>query len=385
MRHILLLAAALAAAAPAARAAETSLPALMRLLPQPQAGSQQPGHVILAYARADLLAGQRGPTGAPGFSRVEAVTAAGPAALGNIALGQVEDWPAVSGFDFDAIEALVLLDTAPVPNAVRVLAGARIPTLQALAAPLAPRGFAPRRIAGQEVLARGADNAPNFQFRAAGDALGGSLGISLRYAVPAAGVLVATREDATMAAALGAAGAGRSLADVPELRALAETSAGGVGARDLAQALVFVTAPYVIVPDLTIGPDDAARRLRAEMVDTATLPSPSPWAFAMLSERRDAQAIVTRLAIAYRDRAAAVAAAEAMAARLAVMPPAPGIGAARHEVVDGAAEGIFVAAIEARQPPGTEETLMRVITRRHYSGAPTPMTIGAVPRAAFAR
>ena len=237
-----------------------------------------------------------------------------------------------------------------------------IPTLQALAAPLAARGFAPRRIEGQEVLARGVDNAPNFQFRAPGDALGGSLGISLRYAVPAAGVLVATREDATMAAALGAAGAGRSLADVPELRALAETSAGGAGARDLAQALVFVTAPYVMVPDLTIRPDDVARRLRAEMLDTATLPSPPPWAFAMLSERRDAQGIVTRLAIAYRERPAAVAAAEAMAARLAVMPPAPGINAARNEVVDGAAEGIFVAAIEARQPPGTEETLMRVIT-----------------------
>ena len=31
--------------------------------------------------------------------------------------------------------------------------------------------------AGQEVLARGADNAPNFPFRAPGDALGGSLGL----------------------------------------------------------------------------------------------------------------------------------------------------------------------------------------------------------------
>ncbi|CAH0272518.1 hypothetical protein [Roseomonas sp. CECT 9278] len=385
MRHVLLLAAALAAAVPAVQAAETSLPALMRLLPQPQPGSQRPGQVILAYARPDLLAGQSGPTATPGASRAEAVTAAAPAALGNIALGQLEDWPAVSGFDFDAIEALVLLDTGPVPNAVRLLAGARMPGLQALAAPLAARGFAPRRIAGQEVLARGADNAPNFPFRAPGDALGGSLGLSLRYAVPAAGVLVATREDATMAAALGAAGAGRSLADVPELRALARTSAGGPEARDLAQALVFVTAPQVMVPDLTGRPEDVARRLRAEMLDTDTLPSPPPWAFAMLSERRDAQGIVTRLAIAYRDRAPAVAAAEAMAARLAAMPPAPGIGAARQEVVDGAAEGILVAAIEARQPPGTQETLLRVITGRHYNGAPTPMTIGAVPRAAFAR
>jgi hypothetical protein len=373
--------AALLAAVPAL-AAETSLPALLRLLPQPSPGALQPGQVVLAYARPDLLAGQRGPTASPGSARAAAVADAAPAAFGGMSFGAVDQWPVGSGFDFDAIEALLLLETGPIPGGLRVLAGARMPSLAALSGPLAARGFAPRRIAGQEVLARGEDNAPNIARRAPGDALGGPMALSLRYAMPAPGLLLATREDATMAAALG--GTAR-LSDVVELRALAESSAGGPGARDLAQAVVFATAVHVAAPPLTLAPGAAAQRLAAEMRDPDTLPGPAPWAFAMLSERRDAQGVLTRLAIAYRTPEAAQQAAAAMAARLAAMPAVPGLAAVRHLVVEGAAEGISVAVMEARQPAGTADTLLRAITARHFAGAPTPMTIGPVPRAAFAR
>lgn len=380
MRTLLFLA-ALVAAAPA-RAAETSLPALLRLLPQPPPGVLQPGQVVLAYARVDLLAGQRGATAGPGSTRAAAVMQAAPAAFAGMSLGDIDAWPTGSGFDFDAIEALLLLETGQLPAGLRLLAGTRLPSLTALAGPLATRGFAPRRIAGQEVLSRGADDAPNVARRGPGDALGGSLALSLRYAMPTPGLLVATRADATMAAALDA---GPRLADIAELRALAESSAGGPGARDLAQAMVFVTTPYVAAPPLTLAPGAAAERMAAEMRDRDTLPGPSPWAFAMLSERRDGQGVLTRLALPYRTSAAAQQAAAAMAARLAAMPPVPGLAAARHLVVDGAAEGISVAVIEARQPAGPGDTLLRVLTNRHHSGAPTPMTIGPVPRAAFAR
>lgn len=383
---MLFLAAMIAAGALPARAAETTLPALMRLLPQPPIGALQPGQVVMAYARADLLAGQRGPTAAPGTTRLAAVGEAWTAAFADMPLGQAGQWPAGSGFDFDAVEALLVLETGRAPGGLKVLAGARMPTLAALAAPLGAHGYAPRRIAGQEVLARGEDNGFNVRHRAAGDALGGSMAWSLRLAAPAPGVLLATRDDARMAAALAAPPAGASLADLPELRALAETSAGGPGARDLAQALVFATAlrsdPAILTGESI---EELSRRLRAEMRDTDTLPGPAPWAFAMLSERRDAQGIVTRLAIPYRVPEAAGAAAAAMAARLAAMAVARSLQAARHEVVAGAAEGIFVAVIEARQPPGTTDTLLRVLHGRHFSGADTPMTIGPVPRAAFAR
>ncbi|MBP0462729.1 hypothetical protein J5Y09_02290 [Roseomonas sp. PWR1] len=382
MRSALLLAAVLAVAAPPARAADTTLPALLRLVPEPPAGVLQSGHVVLAYARADLLAGQRGPTAQAGSTRIAAVNEAAPMAFSNMPVGQAGAWPAVSGFDFDAIEALLVLETGAMPRGIRVLAGARMPALAALAGPLAARGFAPRRIAGQDVLARGADDAFNPQHRAEGDALGGSIALSLRYAVPAPGVLLATRTDAMMAASLAP---GRRFAEVPEMRALAETSAGGQGARDLAQAMVF--APTLPGPPavLSEAPEAAARRLAAEMRDADTLPGPTPWIFAMLSERRDAQGIVTRLAVAYRQRAAADAAAAAMAARLAAMRPPPGLEAARHAVVDTGADDVFVALIEARQPPGTADTLMRLVVARHFGGEATPMTIGALPRAAFAR
>ncbi|WP_198377437.1 hypothetical protein [Neoroseomonas rubea] len=381
MRSALLLAAVLAVAAPPARAAETSLPALMRLLPPPMTGALQPGQVLLSYARVDLLAGGRGPTPGAGATRAAAIGRIAPLGFHDVAMAQVEQWPSGAGFDFDAIEALLVLETGGMPNGVRVLAGARMPSLATLAGPLAARGFAPRSIAGQPVLVRGADNAPNPQHRAPGDALGGGLAFSLRYAAPAPGVLLATREDATMAAAFG----DRRLADVPELRALADTSAGGPGARDLAQAVVYVMA-LRSAPPILPGPIDEVRRaLTAEMRDTDTLPGPPPWVFAMLSERRDADGIITRLALPYRLRPAAEAAAEAMAARLAAMAPLPGLGAVGRTVVEQAADGIFVAAIEARQRPGTDATLFATINGRHHRGMDTPMTIGPVPRAAFAR
>jgi hypothetical protein len=380
MRSLLMLAALLAAIP--AHAAETSLPALLRLLPQPPVGGLRPGQLVLAYARVDLLAQQRGPTAVPGSTRSDAVANAAPAAFGGISIHESMRWPAGSGFDFDAIEALLLLETGPIPGGLRLLAGARMPPLAALSGPLAARGFAPRRIAGQEVLARGADNAPNIARRASGDALGGPLALSLRYAMPAPGLLLATREDATMAEALG--GGGR-LSDLAEMRALAESSAGGPGARDLAQAVVFASAIHVAAPSVVASPGATFDRMAAELRDTDTLPGPGPWAFAMLSERRDAEGVVTRLAIPYRTPAAAEQAAAAMTVRLAALPAVPGVGAARHLVIEGAVEGISVAVMEARQPAGTADTLMRAIVARHYAGAPTPMTIGPVPRAAFAR
>ncbi|WP_198371077.1 hypothetical protein, partial [Roseomonas rosulenta] len=82
---------------------------------------------------------------------------------------------------------------------------------------------------------------------------------------------------------------------------------------------------------------------------------------------------------------AAEAAAAAMAARLAAMAPAPGLAGVRALVVDDAAEGVFVAAIEARQPRDAQTALFAIIHGRHFNGQDTPMTIGPVPRAAFAR
>jgi hypothetical protein len=378
MKTLVTCALALAVAAAPAGAADTSLPALMRLLPPPPARAMQPGHVILSYARVDLLAGARGPTDVPGATRAEAIGRLSPVGVNGLALHQVAQWPTGAGFDFDAMEALLVLETGGLPNGIRVLAGARMPGLDALAPRLAPRGFAPRTIAGQAVLARGQDHAPNPQYRAPGDALGGGLAFSLRYAMPAPGVLLATREDETMAAAFG----DRRLSDVPELRALAETSAG---APNPTQALVFVMALRT-EPPIPLGTIDEARRaILSDMLDTDTLPGPPPWVFAMLSESRDAEGIVTRLALPYREREAAEAAAAAMAARLAAMAPAPGMSAARALVVDDAPAGLFVAAIEARQPRDATVTLFRVIHGRHFSGQDTPMTIGPVPRAAFAR
>jgi hypothetical protein len=375
MKTLLTSAIAVAVAATPVRATETSLPALMRLLPPPLTGSLQPGHVLLSYARVDLLAGARGPTAVAGATRAEAVGRLAAVGFSAMPLGQVGQWPSGSGFDFDAIEALLVLETGGLPNGIRVLAGRRLPTLDVLGPRLAPRGFVSRDIAGQAVLARGVDHAPNPQHRAPGDALGGSLAFSLRYAVPVPGVLIATREDATMVAALGP----QRMTEVPELRALAET------AGDPAQALVFVTA-LRSEPPIAFGTIDEVRRaFEAEMRDRDTLPGPPPWAFAMLSESRDAQGIVTRLAVPYRLRPAAEAAAAAMAERLAAMAPPPGMTAPRALVVDDAAEGIFVAAIEARQPRDAQATLFSIIHGRHFNGLDTPMTIGPVPRAAFAR
>lgn len=375
MKTLMTFAIGLAVAVAPADAAETSLPALMRLLPPPLPGSMQPGQVLLSYARVDLLAGARGPTAGPGMTRAEAVGRVAPVGFNDLPTHAAAQWPTDSGFDFDAIEALLVLETGRIPNGVRVLAGARMPGLESLAGPLASRGFAPRSIEGQPALARGEDNAPNMRFRAAGDVLGGGLAYSLRYAVPAPGVLLATREDATMEAALGP----RRMTEVPELRALAET------AGDPAQALVFVMA-LRSAPPIAFGTIDEVRRaFEADMRDRDTLPGPPPWVFAMLSESRDAEGIVTRLALPYRLRPAAEAAATAMAERLAAMAPPPGMAAPRALVVDDAAEGIFVAAIEARQPRDAAVTLFRVIHGRHFNGQDTPMTIGPVPRAAFAR
>jgi len=378
MRNALCLGLAVAAAVLPAQATETSLPALMRLVPPPLPAAMQQGKVILSYARADLLAGARGPTAGPGATRADAVGRVAPTGFDGLAMHQVAQWPTGAGFDFDAIEALLVLETGGMPNGIRVIAGARLPGLEALAAPLAARGFAPRAIAGQPVLARGEDNAFNPQLRAAGDALGGPLAFSLRYAAPAPGVLLATREDATMAAALEQ----RRLSDMPELRALAEATAGG---RDPAQALVFATA-LRSAPPVRLGTIDEVRRaLEADMRDRDTLPGPPPWIFAMLSEGRDADGIVTRLALPYRQRAAAEEAAAAMAARLAAMAPPPGMAAVRRLVLEDAAGEIFVAAIEARQPRDAQATLFRIIHGRQFNGQDTPMTIGPVPRAAFAR
>ncbi|WP_198372592.1 hypothetical protein [Roseomonas rosulenta] len=280
MKTLLPFAMALAVAAAPAHTADTSLPALMRLLPPPMTSAMQPGQAILSYARVDLLAGSRGRTYGPGATRAAAVVRTAAVGFGHMPMGPVDQWPSVSGFDFDAIEALLVLETGGLPNGIRILAGARMPGLEALAPRLASRGFAPRSIAGQAVLARGADNAINPQYRADGDALGGSIAISLRYAVPAPGVLLATREDATMVAALGTP----RLSDVPELRALAESSAGGPGARDLAQAVVFVMALRSAPPMPLGSPDEMRRTLGTEMRDTDMLAGPPPWVFAMLSE-----------------------------------------------------------------------------------------------------
>ncbi len=384
MKSVLCLMVALAAAALPVHAAETSLPALMRLLPQAWDRTLRPGEVLLSYARLDLLAGGRGPTQAAGATRAAPVGRIAPMGVNGLDLAQVARWPAMSGFDFDAIEALLVLETGGMPNGIFVLAGARMPGLAALADPLSARGFASGRIAGREVLARGEDNDVDVEHRAVGEAIGYGVALSLRFAAPAPGVLIATREDALMGAALGAAEAGRSLADVPELRALAASSAGGPGARDLAQAVVYLTALRGASPIRPGTFDEVRRALTSEMRDTDTLPGPPPWAFAMLSERRDAEGIVTRLALPYRLRPAAEAAAGAMAARLAAMAPPPGIGPVRA-VVEEHADGIFVAAIEARQPPGTDVTLFVTINGRHHNGLDTPMTIGPVPRATFAR
>jgi hypothetical protein len=369
-----------------ARGAETGLPTLLRLLPVPATGALTPGHVMLAYARTDLLAGSRGPTAAAVATRAGAVT--GVMALSHLPLGGVADWPQRSGFDFDAIEAILVLETGPQPNAVQLLAGARMPGLAALAGPLAARGFAPTRIGGQEVLRRGEDNAPNMALRHPGEALGRMLGMSLRLAAPAPGLLLATRTDADMAAVLGAAG--RSMADVPEMRALVATSAGGPDGRDLAQALVFANAIRSAppLPGFTARPEEQRRAPEAELRDTDVLPGFAPWALAMLSERRGPQGIVTRIALPYVQPGGAEAAAAGMARRLAAMTTMAAplrLGDTRAMVEPRPQDGIFVAVLEARQPAGVETTLVQALLARHYAGEPTPMTDGAVPRAALAR
>jgi hypothetical protein len=378
MKPLLPLAMALAILAVPARAADTSLPALMRLLPPPATGALQPGQVLLSYARVDLLAGARGPTGGPGATRAAAVGRVSAPGFDALPMHELAQWPTGSGFDFDAIEALLVLETGRMLNGTRVLAGARMPGLAALAGPLAPRGFAPRSIAGQPVLARGEDEASAPEHHAPGDALGDGIGLALRYAEPAPGVLLATRDDATLAAALGPA----RLTDLPELRALAQTAAGGP---DPAQALVFVAA-LRSAPPIEPGTLEEMRRALAErMAEVDLLAGPTPWIFAMLSEARDAEGIVTRIAIPYRLRAAAEDAAAAIAARIPAMPPLPGLGPVRMLVVEDAAPGLFVAVVEARQPPGTWPTLFAAVGSRQRSRRDTPMTIGPVPRAAFAR
>lgn len=390
MFRILLVAVALAASALPAGAADTTLPALLRLLPQPAPGDLRPGQVMVAYARADILAGEAGPTASPGATRLQAVTAARPMAFAHVPLAAVARWPEASGFDFDGVEALLVLEIGPMPRGVQLLAGARMPDLAALAGPLAARGFVTGQIGGQAVLRRGADYALDLRRRDAAEALGGMMGSALRHAVPAPGMLLATRGDAEMAAALAAPAAGRSLADLPEMRALVATAAGGPEARDVAQALVVTPAGGFAAPtpSLSLAPGEARRALEAELRDPDTLPGPGPWALAMLSEQRDARGIVTRLAIPYRAPADARAAAAAMAARLTAMTAFTGLlrlGEAQGLVETWAADGLHVAVLEARQPPGVERTLLDAIHRRRQNREPTPLTIGPVPRTALAR
>ncbi|WP_198374515.1 hypothetical protein, partial [Neoroseomonas rubea] len=123
-----------------ARAAETSFLAMLRYAPLPAPAVLAPGRVLLAYARADLIAGTRGPTAAPGHARLAALTTGrGHAYLAGLNAVVAADWPQASGFDFDAVEAVLLVE-GEVPNAFRLLAGARLPGLPALGAALARVG-----------------------------------------------------------------------------------------------------------------------------------------------------------------------------------------------------------------------------------------------------
>jgi hypothetical protein len=378
-------------------ATETSLRAMLRYAPLPAPAVLAPGRVLLAYARADLIAGTPGPTAAPGHARLAALaTGRGHAYQAGLHLVGATDWPQSSGFDFDAVEAVLLVE-GEVPNAFRLLAGARLPTLPALGPALAPMGFAEAVRDGVPMLARGEDLGLDFARRRTPEALGGGLGLALRIAAPAPGLLLATRDWAEMDEALAAAATQQTLADTPELVALLRGAGGREDGGGLSQAVVLTAELYLPDGTTVVGldpsrPGDPARDVaamqeRLAALTAADLPPMPLWSFAMLADRQDGAAVITRFVLLFEAPEAAAAAAEAMLARLAVMEAGPrrlGLAGLRAVTEPSGAADLHLAVVEARLPADAPRALAREILDRVFGRKPSPMAIGQVPRAVMA-
>jgi hypothetical protein len=381
-----------------ARAAETSLLALLRYAPLPAPASLAPGRVLLAYARADLIAGTPGPTAAPGHERLAALSTgrghAYPAALN---VGVAPDWPRASGFDFDAVEAVLLVEGG-VPTAFRLLAGARLPALPALGSALAPMGFAETVRDGVPMLARGEDGALDFAWRRHPEALGGGIGLALRIAAPAPGLLLATRNWAEMDEALAAASAQDTLAETPEILALLRGAGGGEDGGALSQAIVLTAEPYIVDGSTVLGFDPlrrvddpaqemAAMQRRLDALTAADLPPMPVWSFAMVADRRDGGEVITRFVLLFEAPEEAAAAAPAMLARIAVMEEGPrrlGLSGLRSVAEPSGFADLHLAVVEARLPADAPRALAREVMGRIFTRKPSPMAIGQVPRAVIA-
>ncbi|MBP0465215.1 hypothetical protein J5Y09_14920 [Roseomonas sp. PWR1] len=381
-----------------ARAAETSLLAMLRYAPLPAPAVLAPGRVLLAYARADLVAGTPGPTAGPGHDRLAALTTGrGYAYLAGLNAMVAADWPQASGFDFDAVEAVLLVE-GEVPNAFRLLAGARLPALPALGRPIAPMGFAEAVRDGVPMLARGEDLALDFARRRNPEALGGGMGLSLRIAAPAPGLLLATRDWAEMDEALAAAATQQTLADTREVLALLRGAGGGEDGRGLSQAIMLT--PELYLPDgstvLGFDPprpaDDPAREMaamreRLAALTAADLPPMPAWSFAMLADRREGAVVHTRFVLLFEAPEAAAAGAEAMLARLAAMEAGPrrlGLSGQRIVSEPSGVADLHLAVVEARLPADAPRALARDVMDRIFGRKPSPMAIGQVPRAVVA-
>ncbi|WP_198374069.1 hypothetical protein, partial [Neoroseomonas rubea] len=262
---------------------------------------------------------------------------------------------------------------------------------------LAPLGFAAAVRDGVPMLARGEDLAMDFARRRNPEALGGGMGLALRLAAPAPGLLLATRDWAEMDEALAAAAGQRTLAETREVAALLRGAGGGEDGGGLSQAIMLT--PELYLPDgatvLGLDPsrpadparEAAAMRDRLAALTAADLPPMPAWSFAMLADRREGPAVITRFVLLFEAQEAAGAAAAAMLARLAAMEAGPrrlGLSSLRTVAEPSGVAELHLAVVEARLPANAPRALAREVLDRVFGRKPSPMAIGQVPRAVVA-
>lgn len=383
---------------------EDTAPArLLRVVPMPA----DPARLLTAmpvfsFARLDLLATGRSEWAkVPGATRAAPVLTAAPLAveesrlLAGGAAGAAR-WPDLVGFDFDAVDAVLVAGVtagAVPPGALRVLAGAdRLTDAEAVGRALERRGFA-RHAAddGTPLFELGAtDDGVDLLHRArgGGDPFGAGVGLAQRIAVlPPAVVLVSSSGAVLRDAIRTGAARGPSLAGAEPVRALVAGLAGP-----------FEVAQLVALPPLAQVSDPARVLLGAPGVADAPPPfgweaAPMPpWIMAGLAElatppgapRRHRVVLVgpdpDGASAALGDR---IARAEAGADPYGVAS-VEAAAAARVAAGSDRFGGLGVAALDLLLRP--EARRERTPLYRWWSDVlrrvPVPLTIGAVRREA---
>jgi hypothetical protein len=346
-RHVIGLPALLLAAAlprrGAGHAAGSDLPCMLRAVPLPP--RLPPGVLPLAA-----------------FGRIDPAGAA-PVALGLARLpldtAAVEHWPALLGFGFEEVKAVLAAPIAVAGNpagALRLLAGgAALRDAERIGAALSARGF--MRAADGIWSNGGAEDSIDLARRDRTDPFGAGRGLAQRIAVTEAGVLVASHAGVVRAALAALGGRGPSLAGAPGLPALL----AGLAGMEVSQLL--------ILPPLAAAGDPAqllrGARPDGAMQPPATGPAMPPWAIAGLAAGAPGQRLV-------------LVAPDAEALRPALQARIP---EAELRVLPSAVVGFGALVAELRPPP--DLPLARTPFHRWWTDIqrrqPVPFTIGTTP------